>query len=78
MADYQALLGAQNACFGNKVYNNKIYITANDFDADKRYIQMSWAIYYSANGGDNYIFGNDIVIEKSDLSSKAITAAFYV
>ncbi|HEY6976489.1 MAG TPA: hypothetical protein VH396_09365 [Chitinophagaceae bacterium] len=78
MADYQAKPGTENACFGNKVYNNKIYITANDYDVDKRYIPMSWAIYYSASGGDNYIFGNDIVIEKKDLSSKAITAAFYV
>jgi len=78
MADYLAKPGASNACFGNKVYNNKIFITANVFDADERYVPMSWAIYYSASGGDNYVFGNDIVIEKTNLSSKAITTAFYI
>ena len=79
MADYNAKPGSAEACYGNKVHNNKIYITANDtYPADKRFIPMSWAIYYSASGGDNDIFGNDITIEKTDLSSKAITSAFYI
>lgn len=79
MADYQARPGSPDGCYGNKVHNNKIYIKANDtYPADKRYIPMSWAIYYSASAGDNDVFGNDITIEKPVLSSKAITAAFYV
>jgi hypothetical protein len=78
LADYQRLPGSEEACLGNKIYNNKIYITANDYAEDKRYTPMCWAIYYSAMGGDNYVFGNDIVIEKTVLSSKAITAAFYI
>jgi hypothetical protein len=31
-----------------------------------------------ASAGDNDVFGNDIVVEKPVLSSKAITAAFYI
>ncbi|MEO8764343.1 MAG: hypothetical protein ABI416_08650 [Ginsengibacter sp.] len=79
MADYQAKPGSNEACYGNKVHNNKIYIKANDtYPADKRFIPMSWAIYYSASGGDNDVFGNDIMIEKTELSSKVITSAFYI
>ena len=78
MADYQAKPGSPNGCYGNKVYNNKIFITANNYPGDKRYIPMSWAVYYSASAGDNDVFGNDIIIEKPVLSSKVITAAFYV
>jgi len=79
MADYQANPGSQDGCYGNKVYNNKIYITATDtYPEDKRYIPMSWAVYYSASAGDNDVFGNNITIEKTVLSSKAITAAFYI
>ncbi|MEP7107568.1 MAG: hypothetical protein ABI760_06285 [Ferruginibacter sp.] len=78
MADYQAKPGSPNGCYGNKVYNNKIFIRANDYPDDKRYTPMCWAIYYSASAGDNDVFGNDIKIEKPVLSSKAITAAFYI
>ncbi len=78
MADYRARPGDPNGCYGNKIYNNKISIIANDYPDDKRYIPMAWAIYYSASAGDNDIFGNDITVEKPVLSSKAITAAFYI
>ena len=78
MADYQAKPGSPAACYGNKIYNNKIFIRADNYPGDKRYIPMSWAIYYSASGGDNDVFGNDIIVEKPVLSSKAITAAFYI
>ena len=78
MADYRARPGSPDGCFGNKIYNNKISIIANDYPDDKRYTPMAWAIYYSASAGDNDIFGNDITVEKPVLSSKAITAAFYI
>jgi hypothetical protein len=39
---------------------------------------MAWAIYYSASGGDNDVFGNEIVISKPDLDTKVITSAFYI
>ncbi|MBL7762665.1 MAG: carboxypeptidase regulatory-like domain-containing protein, partial [Chitinophagaceae bacterium] len=78
MADYRAMPGSESACFGNKVYSNKIFITANDYPDARRYTPMCWGIYYSASGGDNDIFGNEIVINKTDLSSKALTAAFYI
>ncbi len=78
MADYRARPGSPDGCYGNKIYNNKISIIANDYPDDKRYTPMAWAIYYSASAGDNDIFGNDIRIEKPVLSSKAIAAAFYI
>ena len=78
MADYRALPGSADGCYGNKIYNNKISIIANDYPGDKRYTPMAWAIYYSASAGDNDIFGNDISIEKPVLSSKAIATAFYI
>ncbi|MBS1610609.1 MAG: carboxypeptidase regulatory-like domain-containing protein [Bacteroidetes bacterium] len=78
MADYRAKPGSKSACFGNKVYGNKIFITANGYPDARRYTPMCWGIYYSASGGDNDIFGNEIVINKTDLSSKALTAAFYI
>src|SRR5258705_9140407 len=39
---------------------------------------MSWAIYYSASGGDNDVFGNEIVIDKVDPSSNVLASAFYI
>jgi hypothetical protein len=78
MADYQAKAGSPDACSGNRAYGNKITITASDYPQYSFYIPMSWAFYYSASGGENYIFGNDIAIENKDLRSKVITAAFYV
>src|SRR5688500_3694231 len=29
MADYRAKPGAANGCYGNRVYNNRIHVTAN-------------------------------------------------
>lgn len=78
MADYQAKPGAENACSGNRIYNNKIFITARNYPEYSFYTPMSWAIYYSASGGENYVFGNDITVEDLDPDSKVETAAFYV
>jgi hypothetical protein len=39
---------------------------------------MSWGIFYSASGGENYIYNNDITVTKVDPSSKVITAALYI
>lgn len=78
IADYRALPGAANGAFGNRVYNNSIYIKAVNFPEPKEYIPLTWAFFYSASGGDNDIFGNDIVIEHTDPSSKALAAAFFI
>ena len=78
IADYNAKPGATNGCFGNKVYNNKIYVTGKDYPDYPDYIPMSWAVFYSASGGENYFFGNDIHIEDLTIGSKNETAGFYI
>lgn len=78
MADYLAKAGAPDGTFGNRVYGNKIFITATDFPQFSNYTPMSWAIYYSASAGDNYVFGNEITIHQTNPGSKVETAAFYV
>lgn len=78
IADYNAKPGSPKGCFGNKVYNNKIYITGKDYPDYPDYIPMAWAVFYSASGGDNYIFGNDIYIEDLTPGMKNETSAFYI
>jgi hypothetical protein len=78
LADYRAKAGAADACSGNRVYGNQIVITAEEYPQHERYTPMSWAIYYSASGGDNFIFGNDITVERANLKSNVLAAAFYI
>ncbi|MBL7698510.1 MAG: hypothetical protein JNK79_10135 [Chitinophagaceae bacterium] len=78
MADYNARPGDEAACSGNRFYNNKVWITVKNRPYPDDFIPMSWAVYYSASGGDNYVFGNEIVVNHLDPSSKARAAAFYV
>jgi hypothetical protein len=78
MGDYNAAPGSSKASIGNRIHDNKIYITAKNFPEPKEYTPMSWGIYYSASGGENYVYGNDIVVNKTDTSSKVITAAIYI
>jgi hypothetical protein len=78
MADYNEKPGGPRACSGNRVYNNKMFITVKNQPKPDDFIPMSWAIYYSASGGENYIFGNEIVVNHLEPASKARAAAFYV
>ncbi len=79
LADYNAEPGSlTRGCFGNKVYNNKIYVTGKDYPEYPKYIPMAWAVFYSASGGDNYIFGNDIYVNDQTVGEKNETAAFYI
>jgi hypothetical protein len=78
IADYRALPGAPNGAYGNRVYNNRIFIRAVNYERPAEYIPLSWAFFYSASGGDNDIFGNDIVIEHTAPGSKALAAAFFI
>ncbi|MEX2235426.1 MAG: hypothetical protein WD824_24905 [Cyclobacteriaceae bacterium] len=78
MADYRSKAGDPNGCYGNRVFSNKIFITASDYPHLSFYIPMAWAVYYSASAGDNLVFGNDITVEDTDPQSKAEAAAFYV
>lgn len=78
MADYRAKPGAANGCYGNKVYNNTIHVLAEPQNGVDSYLPMAWAIYYSASGGDNDVFGNDIIINKQDPGARVLTTAFYI
>lgn len=78
IADYRAEPGSPRRAADNKVYNNKMYITARDFPEFEDYTPMAWAFFYSASGGDNYIFGNEIYVDHQDPDSKADAAAFYI
>lgn len=78
IADYNAKPGAPNGCFGNKVYNNKIFVTGKDYPDYPDYIPMAWAVFYSASGGENYFFGNDIHVEDLTPGAKNETAGFYI
>jgi len=78
IADYNKRPGDPTGCFGNKVYNNKMYITGFDYPEYPGYTPMAWAVFYSASGGDNYIFGNDIYVEDLTPELKNIATAFYI
>jgi hypothetical protein len=78
IADYRAKAGAPNGAYGNRVYNNKIFITAINFEQPKEYVPLAWAFFYSASAGDNDIFGNEITIHHTAPSSKALAAAFFI
>jgi hypothetical protein len=78
MADYLSKTGDPAGCYGNRVYGNRIFVTADDYPQSESYTPMAWAVYYSASAGDNLVFGNDITVEKTHPQSKTLTAAFYV
>lgn len=78
VADYNAKQGSPNGCFDNKIYNNKIYVTGKDYPEYIDYVPMAWAVFYSASGGDNYFFGNDIHVEDLTVGLKNETAGLYI
>lgn len=78
IADYRAKPGAANGAFGNRVYNNRITVKAINFPQPEPYVPLSWAFFYSASGGDNEIFGNDIEIIHTAPASKALATAFFI
>ncbi len=78
IADYNAKPDSPNSCFGNKVYNNKIFVTGKDYPEYPDYVPMAWAVFYSASGGDNYFFGNEIDVTDLSIGSKNETSAFYI
>ncbi|MGQ9620475.1 MAG: hypothetical protein ACUVTX_05755, partial [Bacteroidales bacterium] len=78
IADYGAGQGSERAAFGNRIYNNKIVVTGKDFPEYTDYVPMAWAVFYSASGGDNYFFRNEISVEDLTPQLKNETGAFYV
>ncbi len=78
IADYNAKPGDGEGAFGNRVFNNGIHVKILNFKEPAEYIPMSWAVFYSASGGNNDIFGNLINVEHTEPDSKARGAAFYI
>jgi len=78
IADYNAAPGSEGAAVGNRVYNNEIHVQGKAFPENPLYTPMVWAVFYSASGGDNEVFGNQIFVEHLDPGSKSDVAAFYV
>ncbi len=78
LADYGAQQGSTRACKDNRIYNNKFYITGKKYKDYPDYIPVANAIFYSASGGENWIFGNDIIVEQADPDTDANAFAFYI
>jgi hypothetical protein len=78
IADYNAKPGFPGGCFGNKVYNNRIFVTGMDYPDYSDYVPMAWAVFYSASAGDNYIFGNKIEVNDLTPGLKNETSGFYI
>lgn len=78
IADYNQVKGSPNGAFGNRVYNNRIYVTGKDYPEYQDYTPMAWAVFYSASSGENYIFGNDVFVTDKTPALKNETAAFYI
>ncbi len=78
VADYGEALGSPRGCFGNRIYNNKFYIRGRKFEQYPDYVPMASAFFFSTSAGDNYVFGNDIIIEQDDPDTDAEAYAFYI
>lgn len=78
IADYGAKPGSPDGCFGNKIYNNKIFVTGKDFPEYPDYVPVANAVFYSASAGDNYFFGNDIHVDDQTPDLKNETSGFYI
>jgi hypothetical protein len=78
MADYGSEPGSPRGCFGNRIYNNKFYISGKKFKQYPDYIPMASAFFFSTSAGENYIFGNEIYIQQEDPETDAEAYAFYI
>lgn len=77
-ADDGATPASPRGCYANRVHNNRIYINSKKYEKYPDYIPMASAFFYSASGGDNEIFGNDIIIQQKDPDTDAEAFAFYI
>ncbi len=78
MGDYHAVPGSPQATVGDRIHDNKIYITAKNYPKPEKYIPMAWGIFYSARGGENYVYDNEFIVNKVDTASKVRAAALYI
>lgn len=78
IADYNAAWGSVDGCVDNKIYGNKIFVVGKDYPEYSDYTPVATAIFYSASGGDNYIYDNEISINALNPDSKAVTSGLYI
>jgi len=78
LGDYHAVPGSPKASVGSKIHDNKIYITAKNYPEPEKFIPMCWGVFYSARGGENYVYNNEFVVNNVEPSSKVKTAALYI
>jgi len=78
LGDYHAEPGSDRASVGNRIHGNRIYVTARNYPKPIEYLPMAWGVFYSASGGENYVFDNDFFVNKTDTSSRVQTAALYI
>lgn len=78
MGDYGAVPDSPKATIGDRIHDNKIYITAKNYPEPEKYIPQVWGIFYSARGGENYVYDNEFVVNDLDTASKVRTAALYI
>lgn len=68
---------AEKRCAGNRVHDNRIFISGKSYPQFDRYTPSTYAFFISVGGGTNYVYNNEIVVEKKD-SGNARAYAFYV
>ena len=78
VADYEAKPGSPSACQDNKIYNNRFHIIAKKYEKYPYYIPQAAEIFYSASAGDNFVFGNEIIVGQKDADTDAEAYAFYI
>ena len=78
LADYGARPGTSRACTENRIYNNKFYISGKKYKNYPDYIPVANALFYSASGGENYVFDNEIVVDQMNPDTDAEAFAFYI
>ena len=78
LGDYHAKPGSPKASVGNRIFNNDISIIARSYPEPAEYTPMAWGIFYSASGGENYVYGNRISVNKVEPDSRVRTAALYI
>ncbi len=78
LGDYHAKPGSLRASVGNRIHHNDISITARSYPEPAEYLPMAWGIFYSASGGENYVYENNFVVNKVEPDSRVKTAALYI
>ena len=78
VADYGAAEGSSRGCIENRIYNNKFHIIGKKYEKYPDYIPVANAFFYSTSAGDNYVFGNEIIIDQKNPDTNAEAFAFYI